>query len=95
MCDLVSYVTVGEIVCDCLSVGVIVYHHLYLCVNATVYVCDIVGVIVQPCICVWLGENLYVYVRPSVWLWGTERWKLLAQVHTVIKKQNRVLNLGS
>ena len=41
MCDFVWYVTMHEIVCDCLSVGVTVYHHLYLCVNTTVYVCDI------------------------------------------------------
>lgn len=46
MCDFVSYVIVGEIVCDCFFVGVIVYYYFYFCVNAIVYVCDIVGVIV-------------------------------------------------
>lgn len=46
MCDLLWYVTVYEVVCDCLSVGVLAYHHPCLCVYATVYVCNIAGVIV-------------------------------------------------
>lgn len=95
MCDLVWYVTMHEIVCDCLSVGVTVYRHLYLCVNTTVYVCDITVAIMWPYICVWLGENLYVYVRPSVWLWDTERLKLLTHIHTVTKWQNQDLSPGN
>lgn len=38
--------------CVTVSVGVIVYRHLYFCVNATVFVCDITVAIVCPYICV-------------------------------------------